>query len=151
MILFRLVPESNLLKRAASSTSQSSASKPASSPTSKPVSLLKISEPKKPANLLKISEPKKPVNPVIKTETSLLKSNHDLPSSITLTPALPSLTPAPGLFKKSSLSIKPDPKMIEEVNNSWAESLMSKSKRPRDSSPTYPGTVQWESEYPTFK
>ena len=139
MILFRLVPESNLLKRAASSTSQSSASKPASSPTSKPVSLLKISEPKKPVNLL------------IKTETSLLKSNHDLPSSITLTPALPSLTPAPGLFKKSSLSIKPDPKMIEEVNNSWAESLMSKSKRPRDSSPTYPGTVQRESEYPTFK
>ena len=139
MILFRLVPESNLLKRAASSTSQSSTSKPASSPTSKPVSLLKI------------SEPKKPVNPLIKTETSLLKSHHDLPSSITLTPALPSLTPAPGLFKKSSLSIKPDPKMIEEVNNSWAESLMSKSKRPRDSSPTYPGTVQWESEYPTFK
>ena len=139
MILSRLVPESNLLKRAASSTSQSSTSKPASSPTSKPVSLLKI------------SEPKKPVNPLIKTETSLFKSNHDLPSSITLTPALPSLTPAPGLFKKSSLSIKPDPKMIEEVNNSWAESLMSKSKRPRDSSPTYPGTVQWESEYPTFK
>ena len=144
MILFRLVPESNLLKRAASSTSQSSASKPASSPTAK-------SSTSKPVSLLKISEPKKPVNPLIKTETSLFKSNHDLPSSITLTPALPSLTPAPGLFKKSSLSIKPDPKMIEEVNNSWAESLMSKSKRPRDSSPTYPGTVQWESEYPTFK
>ena len=144
MILFRLVPESNLLKRAASSTSQSSASKPASSPTSK-------SSTSKPVSLLKISEPKKPVNPLIKTETSLLKSHHDLPSSITLTPALPSLTPAPGLFKKSSLSIKPDPKMIEEVNNSWAESLMSKSKRPRDSSPTYPGTVQWESEYRTFK
>ncbi len=126
------------------------------------VSLLKRSPVVKPdaKTLLKSSNSvsKKPANPLMK-ETSLLRTSllkpeiaalkspatvsatPALPSSITLSPAVPNLTPVSGMFKKTSLAAamptKPDPKMIEEVNNSWAQSLMSKSKRPKGSSPTY--------------
>lgn len=141
-IVSRVTPEVSLLKR---------------SPVVKP----EVKTPLKSAN----SAVKKPANPLMKatTETSLLRtsllkpeiaalkspaatsSTPALPSSITLSPAVPNLTPASGMFKKSSLAAamptKPDPKMIEEVNNSWAQSLMSKSKRPKGSSPSYPDAL----------
>ena len=123
----RIVPEASLLKRP--STSES------------PI----INKPEVRSLL------KKPANPLMRSSdssllrTSLLKPDAgkptpELPSSITLSPALPSLAPVSGMFKKTSLAAmptKPDPKMIEEVNNSWAQSLMSKSKRPKGSSPTF--------------
>jgi hypothetical protein len=126
----RIVPEASLLKRP--STSES------------PI----INKPEVRSLL------KKPANPLMRASdssllrTSLLKpeigkSTPELPSSITLSPALPSLAPVSGMFKKTSLAAmptKPDPKMIEEVNNSWAQSLMSKSKRPKGSSPSFSET-----------
>lgn len=93
---------------------------------------------------------KKPVNPIGKPpdvsllRTSLLKpelianrlaKTPDLPSSITLSPAVPNSSPVTGLFKKTTLadiSPKPDVKIDRnEWNDAWAETLLSKSKRPR--------------------
>jgi hypothetical protein len=76
---------------------------------------------------------------------SMVKLTPDLPSSITLSPAVSKLEPVQSLFKKSSLAVemptKPDPKAIEEVNNSWAQSLLSKSKRQKTSSSSFADSV----------
>ena len=124
------------------------------SPKSKEVSLLKKTQDSviaKPA----VQSLLKPLNPAVAKapdvsllRTSLLKpelkqaavaiKTPDLPSSITLSPVIPNLPPVTGLFRKTTLAempTKPDPKTIDEVNNSWAESLLSKSKRPKGSFP----------------
>jgi len=121
-------------------------------------SLPEISLLKKPTEFINKQEVrsllKKPVNPITSSpdvsllRTSLLKpevignklgKTPDLPSSITLSPALPNSSPVTGLFKKTTLAemASPDPKTIierDEWNDAWAETLLSKSKRPRSES-----------------